>query len=90
MLSTRSSSFRGRRALSRLITRFLCSPNIFLKVRSAFGSKYFAIILSFEFCDKDTIFFAKLFIFVLPFINTNEELAKRSLCHDAVDALSCP
>jgi hypothetical protein len=46
--------------------------------------------LSFEFCDKDTIFFAKLFIFVLPFINTNEELAKRSLCHDAVDALSCP
>ena len=36
-----SSSFvlKGRSALSRLMTRSGCSPNTFLKVRSAFGSR---------------------------------------------------
>ena len=40
-------SSKGNRALSRLFTRSLCSPNTFLKVRSAFGSKYLAIVVMF-------------------------------------------
>ena len=40
-------SSRGSSALSRLMTKSGCSPKIFLKVKSAFGSKYFAIFTSF-------------------------------------------
>ena len=46
--SISSPLFKGRRALSKLITRSGCSPNTFLKVKSAFGSRYlFAIVIKF-------------------------------------------
>ena len=38
-----SSVSKGSRALRRLITRSGCSPNTFLKVKSALGSRYFII-----------------------------------------------
>jgi hypothetical protein len=50
--------------LSKLMTRCLCSPNIFLKVRSAFGSKYFAIIdFSWFFCKITNISQIKVLFF---------------------------
>ena len=39
--STSSSSLSGSRALSKLMSKSSCSPNIFLKVKSALGSRYF-------------------------------------------------
>ena len=44
MLSTHSSLFSGSMALSKLMTRLGCLPKTFLKVRSALGFKYFAIV----------------------------------------------
>ena len=35
---------RGNKAFNKLITKSGCSPNIFLKVKSAFGSKYLSIV----------------------------------------------
>ena len=54
--SISSPLLRGRRALSRLITRSGCSPNTFLKVRSAFGSRYLFVIVI-QFLCKYTHYF---------------------------------
>ena len=43
LVTSSSGLSNGRRALSRLMTKSGCSPNTFLNVRSALGSKYLIV-----------------------------------------------